>query len=106
MNSAIGWVWTWPCGDWKFFEDADSRRARRISEKTHHADSPFACPRHGDGAVRGDRLCAGMLAQTASIQRVRTVGGLAPAERCNATNAAQIARMPYTATYYFYRAGP
>ncbi|MBB3175660.1 hypothetical protein FHW64_000043 [Variovorax sp. Sphag1AA] len=37
---------------------------------------------------------------------MRTVGGLAPAERCNATNAAQIARMPYTATYYFYRAGP
>lgn len=49
---------------------------------------------------------AGALAQAASIQRVRTAGGLAPAERCNATNAAQIARVPYTATYYFYRAGP
>ena len=49
---------------------------------------------------------AGTFAQAASIQRVRTVGGIAPTERCDATNAAQIARVPYTATYYFYRVGP
>jgi len=49
---------------------------------------------------------AGIFSQAASIQRVRTVGGIAPIERCGATNAGQIARVPYTATYYFYRVGP
>jgi len=48
----------------------------------------------------------GTFAQAASIQRVRTVGGIAPTERCEAANAAKIARVPYTATYYFYRVSP
>lgn len=47
---------------------------------------------------------AGVLGRTTSIQRVKTVGGVAPAEPCGATNAKQVARVPYTATYYFYRA--
>ena len=45
-----------------------------------------------------------MLTQTASIQRVATAGGLAPTDACSAANANQFARVPYTATYYFYRA--
>ena len=49
---------------------------------------------------------AGVFAQAASIQRLTTVGGIAPAERCGAANAAQMARVPYTATYYFYRVSP
>ncbi len=49
---------------------------------------------------------AGTFAQVASIQRVRTVGGIAPIEGCGATNAAQVARVPYMATYYFFRVGP
>jgi len=44
------------------------------------------------------------LSKTTSVQRVKTVGGIAPAEPCGATNAKQVARVPYTATYYFYRA--
>jgi len=47
---------------------------------------------------------AGVLSKTTSIQRVKTVGGVAPAEPCGTTNAKQVARVPYTATYYFYRA--
>ena len=47
---------------------------------------------------------AGVLSATKSIQRVQTVGGVAPSEACNASNATQVARVPYTATYYFYRA--
>jgi hypothetical protein len=47
---------------------------------------------------------SGTFSATTSIQRVRTVGGVAPAEACNASNAAQMARVPYTASYYFYRA--
>jgi hypothetical protein len=45
----------------------------------------------------------GVLTQTASIQRVDTSGGLAPGLPCNAENATRMARVPYTATYYFFR---
>jgi hypothetical protein len=46
----------------------------------------------------------GTFGQAKSIQRVQTVGGVAPSEPCSATNAKQIAQVPYTASYYFYRA--
>jgi len=48
----------------------------------------------------------GVFTPTKSIQRVRTVAGVAPAEACTAAKAKQIARVPYTAAYYFYRAAP
>lgn len=48
----------------------------------------------------------GVFGATKSIQRVKTVGGLAPTQPCSATNATQSARVPYTASYYFYRAAP
>lgn len=47
---------------------------------------------------------SGLFTATTSIQRVRTAGGVAPSEACSASNAAQLAQIPYTATYYFYRA--
>jgi hypothetical protein len=47
---------------------------------------------------------SGAFSATTSIQRVRTLGGIAPSEACSASNSAQMARVPYTATYYFYRA--
>ena len=46
---------------------------------------------------------AGIFSQTKSIQRVQTVGGVAPTQPCTAANAKQVARVPYTALYYFYR---
>jgi hypothetical protein len=46
---------------------------------------------------------SGALAAAKSIQRVATVGGVAPAEACTQANLKQVARVPYTATYYFYR---
>jgi hypothetical protein len=45
----------------------------------------------------------GLFSQTQSVQRVQTVGGIAPAQSCASANAGQLARVPYTATYYFYR---
>lgn len=45
----------------------------------------------------------GVFSHATSIQRVQTVGGNAPSEACSAENAKQVARVPYTATYYFYR---
>lgn len=46
----------------------------------------------------------GVMTQTLSIQRIATKGGISPAAPCGAANANQFARVPYTATYYFYRA--
>jgi len=46
---------------------------------------------------------AGTFGKTKNIQRVATVGGIAPAEACASGNLNQVARVPYTATYYFYR---
>ena len=46
---------------------------------------------------------AGTFSTTRSIQRVATRGGIAPSTRCDAASAGQVARVPYTATYYFYR---
>jgi hypothetical protein len=46
---------------------------------------------------------SGTFAAAKSIQRVDTVGGVAPAEACSAAKLKQVARVPYTAIYYFYR---
>ena len=45
---------------------------------------------------------SGVLAETKYIQRVNTAGGLAPSTP--GAFVGQVARMPYTADYYFYRA--
>src|ERR1700682_6099595 len=44
----------------------------------------------------------GQLSRTASIQRVQTVGGKAPADGCRQAQAGKEARVPYGARYYFY----
>jgi hypothetical protein len=46
----------------------------------------------------------GVLGTTASIQRLRTVGGKAPSQGCSAALAGNEVRVPYTARYYFYEA--
>jgi len=51
---------------------------------------------HGDGD--------GLFSKVSSIQRLDTVGGQAPVNNCaSAQDLARVARVPYTATYYFYR---
>ena len=49
---------------------------------------------------------AGNFGKTVSIQRVATVGGAAPSEPCAIGRMKKLARVPYTATYYFYSAAP
>ena len=44
----------------------------------------------------------GPLSRTATIQRVQTVGGKAPASGCSQAQAGKEARVPYEARYYFY----
>lgn len=46
---------------------------------------------------------SGVFSTAKSIQRISTNGGLSPADPCGATNLHQMARVPYTAAYYFYR---
>jgi Protein of unknown function (DUF3455) len=45
----------------------------------------------------------GRMSDVTYVQRVQTTGGLATAA-CGASNLGEIARVPYTATYYFYSA--
>lgn len=50
---------------------------------------------------------SGMLSKTASIQRLRTVGGKAPADGCKqAADAGKEVRVVYQAAYTFYTARP
>jgi len=46
---------------------------------------------------------SGVFSTARSIQRVATKGGVAPAEPCSERNLGQVARVPYTATYEFYK---
>ena len=45
---------------------------------------------------------SGTYGNVRSIQRVATEGGRAPEVGCSKENFAQVARVPYRATYYFY----
>ncbi len=48
---------------------------------------------------------SGLLSATRSVQRIHTVGGVAPAQACDAAHVKQVVRSDYSATYYFYRDG-
>jgi hypothetical protein len=45
----------------------------------------------------------GLLEGVASVQRVQTVGGAAPAASCGEANVGQVERVGYSATYVFWR---
>jgi hypothetical protein len=44
----------------------------------------------------------GIFAKVQSIQRLNTIGGLAPQDSCDASHADQRTRVAYSADYYFY----
>jgi len=46
----------------------------------------------------------GIFADISYVQRVNTAGGLAPTTDCDADHLGQVARVPYTAEYFFFRA--
>ena len=45
---------------------------------------------------------AGSFSQVSSVQRVNTVGGVAPSGGCSQSNAGAVGRVSYTADYYFF----
>ncbi len=47
---------------------------------------------------------AGSFSKVTSVQRVNTVGGIAPAAGCSQSNAGTVGRISYTADYYFFTA--
>jgi len=46
----------------------------------------------------------GRFSDVTSIQRLSTVGGLAPADACDGTHIGSIAQVPFSAQYVFYKA--
>jgi hypothetical protein len=48
---------------------------------------------------------AGALTPTTFIQRINTTGGVAPATGCDAAHVGATTSVPYTADYWFYKAG-
>ena len=48
----------------------------------------------------------GIFGKTQNVQRVKTVGGKAPADGCNQAQLGKVARVSYSATYNFYVARP
>lgn len=46
----------------------------------------------------------GIMSDVTFIQRLETVGGLAPSTGCDAAHLGEVVRIPYSATYFFYRA--
>jgi hypothetical protein len=46
---------------------------------------------------------AGKFSDVTSIQRLSTVGGIAPSTPCDASNLGSISQVPYTAQYVFYK---
>ncbi len=46
----------------------------------------------------------GRMSAVTYVQRLETTGGLAPAAGCDGTAIGAVANVPYTASYYFYRA--
>jgi hypothetical protein len=85
---------TWEAGD----------GSKVVGQKKAQADAPEA------GAIPWLLLAvtsnegAGIMSQVKTIQRVDTHGGNAPTDGCDAAHANAEARVPYTATYYFYSA--
>jgi hypothetical protein len=85
---------------WKWTADGSQVVGSRVAA----ADSPV-------GAIQWLLLAgvshsgAGMMADVSYVQRLFTVGGVAPATGCDAGTVTQVQSVPYTATYYFYKGG-
>jgi hypothetical protein len=82
------------------WESSDGSRIVGTVKERADAPSPGAIPwlLLGARSVGGE----GAFSKVSSIQRIHTVGGVAPKEACSAAKAGASARVPYTADYYFF----
>jgi len=84
---------------WKSVTDESSVVAAKVAGFT---DDPSAIPELLLEATSHEGK--GRMADVTYIQRLETTGGLAPSSGCDAEHVGDLARVDYTATYYFYRA--
>ena len=80
------------------------RHAREQPDRVAHGDRVAAAVDHRNARAPSG---GGLLADATFVQRLFTVGGLAPAaSTCNTTTAGAKAEVPYTAEYVFWKAIP
>jgi hypothetical protein len=84
------------------WESSDGSRIVGTVKERADAPSAGAIPwlLLGARSVGGE----GAFSKVSSIQRIHTVGGVAPKDGCSAAKAGSSARVPYTADYYFFSA--
>jgi hypothetical protein len=83
---------------WESVRDQSKVVAKKLKEFTAHSN---AIPELLLQATTHDGK--GQMADVSYIQRLDTAGGLAPTTGCDASHVGAIARVDYTATYFFYR---
>jgi hypothetical protein len=83
---------------WQSVADGSKVVATKVAEFT---DDPASIPELLLQASSHEG--EGTMSDVTYIQRLETVGGIAPTSTCDAGNAGATARVPYSATYYFYR---
>jgi len=83
---------------WESVADQSKVVAKKLAEFSAHADS---IPELLLQATTHDG--AGVMDDVSYIQRLDTEGGLAPSSGCDAAHLGAIARVDYTATYFFSR---
>jgi len=83
------------------WESEDGSRVKGAKLASAPAPIPGAIPWLLLGAVshNGD----GKMSGVTSIQRLSTTGGVAPPVGCDAAHEGDVANVPYTANYFFYR---
>ena len=86
---------------WESIADGSKVIASKVDEFT---DDPSAIPELLLKAT--PQSDTGRMSEVTYIQRLETTGGRAPSTGCDADHVGAVARVDYTATYYFYEAKP
>jgi hypothetical protein len=86
---------------WESVADGSKVVASKLQEFT---DDPSAIPELLLQAT--PHPASGRMGPVTYIQRLETVGGRAPTTGCDAAHVGAIARVDYTATYFFYEKSP
>ncbi|MBV8757024.1 MAG: DUF3455 domain-containing protein [Deltaproteobacteria bacterium] len=99
-DDAVGHHYAGPT--WEWYEDGSTVVGKKAAAATVDATAiPWlllTAVSHGAND--------GRMSDVTSIQRLDTVGGLAPTTGCDADHVGATANVPYTAKYFFYRSRP
>ncbi len=119
-DTAVHYQWTLRAPEADLYDQAGRRMGRHFAGPTWeafdgssvtgvvqaHADSPDQKSIPWLLLTAKSRSSVGVFGAVQFVQRLNTVGGKAPADGCSAGTTGTEARMPYSAEYYFYSAGP